>query len=134
MPAGIGGGRSAVAAAVVAVVQGLALIGNGIAVAFVVLRDGITGPSAVASPAGVAVEVLLYLLFGGALLWVSRGLARGSGAVLTPFVLAQLLALTVAIPMARGSGGASVVGWVATGLCLVGIIAWWTLFRRRAGQ
>lgn len=118
----------------VAVVQGLALIGNGIAVAFVVLRDGITGPSAVASPAGVAVEVLLYLLFGGALLWVSRGLARGSGAVLTPFVLAQLLALTVAIPMARGSGGASVVGWVATGLCLVGIIAWWTLFRRRAGQ
>lgn len=117
-----------------AVAEGAALIINGLLVGFVVLRDGITGPSAVASPVGVAVEVVLYLLFGAVLLVIARGVLRGSGAVLTPFVLAQLLGLTVALPLARSTGMASVIGWIATVLCLAGIVAWWPLFRRRTAQ
>lgn len=129
MPSGRG---AALVAAGVAAVEGAALIANGIAVAVVVLRDGITGPSAVASPMGVAVEVVLYLFFGGALLWIARGLLRGAASVLTPFVLAQLLGLTVTIPMAQGSGAASAIGWVATLLAAAGIVSWWILLRRRA--
>lgn len=128
------GRAAALVAAVVAAVEGVALIGNGIAVAVVVLRDGITGPSDIASPTGVVVEVLLYLLFGGALLWIARGLYRGAAAALTPFLLAQLLGLTVSIPMAQGGGLPAVVGWIATLMALAGIVAWWSLVRRRAGQ
>jgi hypothetical protein len=117
--------------ATVAVVEGAALIVNGLAVAFVVLRDGITGPSAVASPLGVAVEVLLYLAFGAALLWIGRGLLQGRSAALTPFALAQILGLAVSIPLAQGGGASRVVGWIATGLIIAGLAAWGVLLRRR---
>lgn len=133
-PAVVNGRAASAIASTVAAIEGAALVFNGLAVAVVVLRNGVTGPSPVASPAGVAVEVLLYLLFGGALLWVARGVLRGRQAVLTPFVLAQLLGLTVAVPLARGEGVASLIGWAASGLCLLGIAAWWVLFRRRVDQ
>jgi hypothetical protein len=117
--------------AAVAFVEGVALIANGIAVAFVVLRDGVTGPSAVASPLGVTVEVLLYLVFGAALLWIGRGLLQGRGAALTPFALAQILGLAVSVPLAQGGGASRAVGWIATGLIIVGLAAWGVLLRRR---
>ncbi len=115
----------------IAAAQGLALIANGLAVAWVVIRDGISGPSAVATPGGVAVEVLLYVVFGSALLWVARGLAKGSPFVLTPFVLAQVLGLTVSVPLAGGGGAAGIIGWLVTLSCLLGIVAWVGLLRRR---
>jgi hypothetical protein len=118
-------------AAAVAFVEGAALIANGLAVAFVVLRDGITGPSAVASPLGVTVEVLLYLAFGAALLWIARGLWQGRDASMTPFALAQILGLAVSVPLAQGGGASRVVGWLATGLIVTGLAAWGVLLRRR---
>lgn len=116
---------------VVAAVEGLALVANGFAVAWVVVADGLTGPAEVASPVGVALEVALYLLFGAAMLWIARGLARGSGAVLTPFLLAQLLGLTVAVPLASSEGAAGIAGWAFTIGCLLGLVAWWTLMRTK---
>jgi hypothetical protein len=121
-------------AATVAVIQGAALLSNGVAVLWVVIRDGITGPAAVASPAGIAVEVALFVVFGAAMLWIARGLVRGSGAVLTPFVLAQVLGLTVSIPLATGTGAAAVVGWLLTGLCILGLVAWVSLLRSRSAE
>ena len=121
-------------AAIVAAIQGAALIANALAVLWFVIRDGITGPAEVASPIGIAVEVLLYLLFGAAMLWIARGLVRGSNAVLTPFVLAQVLGLTVSIPLASGTGAAAVVGWLLTGLCLLGLVAWVGLLRSRDAE
>lgn len=118
-------------AATVAVIEGGALLINAAAVIWVVARDGITGPAAVASPIGITLEVLLYLVFGAALLWIARGLSRGSSAALTPFALAQVLGLTVAIPLATGSGAASVVGWLLTGICGAGLVAWVGLLRAR---
>lgn len=118
-------------AAIVAAIEGAALLANALAVVWFVIRDGITGPADVASPIGVAVEVLLYLVFGAAMLWIARGLVRGSNAVLTPFVLAQVLGLTVSIPLASGSGAAAVVGWLLTGLCVLGLVAWVGLLRSR---
>lgn len=125
-----GAGPRRVAAAV-ALAQGLALLVNGLAVTWVVIRDGITGPSAIASPIGVAVEVLLYLVFAGALVWIARGLVRGSEAVLTPFVLAQVLGLTVAIPLATGGGAAALIGWALTLGCVLGLVMWVALLRQR---
>ena len=125
-----GAGLRRVAAAV-ALAQGAALLVNALAVTWVVVRDGSTGPSAIASPIGVTVEVVLYLLFGAAMLWISRGMLRGSEAVQTPFVLAQVLGLTVAIPLATGGGAAAVVGWALTFGCILGVVVWGALLRRR---
>ncbi len=110
--------------AAVALVEGLLMVGNGIAVAVLVGRDGITGPEAVASPAGVVIEVALYLLFGIALLWMARGFVRGSVAVLTPFMLAQVLGLTVSVPLAMGGGAVGLAGALVVAACLSGLLAW----------
>ncbi len=120
-------------AAAVALAQGAALLVNGIAVAWIVVRDGIDGPAEVASPVGVTLEVVLYVIFGAALLWIARGIARANAAALTPFVLAQVLGLTVSIPLASGDGAAAVVGWAVTFSCLLGIVAWLGLVRQRQG-
>jgi len=119
----------------VAAVEGVALIANGIAVAVLVLRDGINAPDAVASPVGILLEVLLYLGFGLAMLWIARGLVLGRRGVLTPFVLAQLLALTVSVPLATGGGTASAVGWAITLGCVAGLVSWALLYRtQHAGE
>ena len=118
-------------AAVVAALQGLVLLANALAVAVIALRDGVHGPSAVATPTGVMIEVGLYALFGLALLWIAQGISRGSGAALTPFLLAQLLGLTVSIPLAMGDGQASIIGWAITASCLLGLAAWVGLLRNR---
>jgi hypothetical protein len=120
------------AAAVIAAVQGLALIANALAVTYFVVRDGITAPSTVASPAGVALEIVLFLLFGAALLFIAHGLRTGRAAVLTPFLLAQILGLTVGIPLVRAPDGVGAVGLLVTGACAAGIAAWLVLVRRAA--
>jgi hypothetical protein len=123
------GGAWRTVAAAIAAGQGLALIGNGLAVAFFVLRDGITGPSSVASPAGVTLEIVLFLLFGGALLAVARGLHQGRPGVLTPFLLAQLLGLTVGVPLLSAPDGVRAVGVLVVATCALGIASWFVLLR-----
>lgn len=122
--------RWSAVAATIAVAQGLALIGNGLLVAFVVLRDGITGPAAVASPAGIVTEVVIFLLFGAALLWIARGLWLGQEGVRSPFLLAQILSLTVGIPLATNDGLTMLVGILITAIAVVGIGSWWLVLQR----
>lgn len=129
-PGGPGADRWRLFAAAIAGLEGAALIGNAVAVAVVVLRDGITGPSTVASPVGVVVEIALFLIFGGAMLFIARGLSAGSTGVLTPFLLAQILGLTVGIPLLSAPEGVSAVGALITAACVAGAVAWLVLLRR----
>ena len=116
-------------AAVVALLEGILMVGNGLLVAALVARDGITGPADVASPAGVVLEVALYLLFGFALLWMARGFVKGSPTVMTPFMLAQVLGLTVTIPLAMGGGTAGLAGAMVVVACGCGLVAWTQVLR-----
>jgi len=118
-------------AAVVSALQGGALIINGVAVAAAVVAGGITGPADVASPVGVAVEALLFVGFGAALLLIGRALRLGDDWALTPFLLAQVLGLAVALPLASTSGAAGLVGVLVSASCLAGILAWVPLVRQR---
>ena len=120
---------SHVLAASIAAVQGVALVGNALAVIVVVLRDGITGPAAVASPIGVTVEVAIYLIFGAAMCWIAWGLAAQRTAARTPFLLAQILSLTVGIPLLGASGAGFVAGVLITAAAVAGIVAWGGLLR-----
>ncbi len=95
-----------------------------------VVRHGVTGPSEVATVGGVAVEITLFMIFGAALVWVALGIWRSRGSALTPFLLAQVLGLTVALPLATASGGIGVIGALMTFACLFGVLAWAFMMRQ----
>ena len=63
----LGRSRARLLATGIAAAEGLALLANAVAVAVVTIRDGITGPAAVASPAGVVTEVVVFALFAAGL-------------------------------------------------------------------
>ena len=119
-------------AAVSAGLQAAVLLGNGIAVAVVAIRDGITGPAPVASPAGVVTEVGLFVLFAAALGWIAWGLWTGHSAARTPFLLAQLLTLTVGVPMLAGQWPINLIGGAVTATAVAGILAWLAALRADA--
>lgn len=107
--------------AAVAGIEGLLLLGYGVSIAVVALTSGLSGPGEVSSPAGTAVEVAVFAAFGIGLGAVAWGRWRDRDWSVVPFVLAQLLALVAAVPMATGQGAGVPVGIVVTALALAGL-------------
>ena len=101
--------------AVVSGFEGLFFIAYGVLVTIGVLRFGISGPAEVANAPGVTLEILIFLVFGAALLLVAMGWWRGSTWARSPFILAQLLGLVVSVPL-MGSAGSTerIIGWSVT--------------------
>jgi hypothetical protein len=86
----------------------------------------------VSSPTGVAVEVVTFALFAVGLAVVAWGRSKGHGWSTVPFVVAQLLALTVSIPMATGVPDGRWIGVALTVAAFGGLIA--LLFAGRDGE
>lgn len=101
--------------------EALALLGYAVSIAFVALTVGIQGPSEVSSPVGVVVETATFLLFGVGMLLVAVGRWRRQGWATIPFVVAQLLALTVGIPLATGVEETRLLGYLITAVAVVGL-------------
>lgn len=106
----------------VAAAQAVALLGYAISIAVVALTTGIEGPSEVSSPTGVAVEIVTFALFGLGMSFVAWGRWRRQGWATVPFAVAQLLALTVGIPLATGVSQGRPAGFVITGGALLGLV------------
>ena len=101
--------------AVVSGFEGLFFIAYGALVIIGVLRFGITGPAEVANAPGVTLEIVIFLVFGAALLLVATGWWRGSRWARSPFILAQLLGLVVSVPLMGSAGSAErMIGWSVT--------------------
>lgn len=109
--------------AAVAGLEGLLLVGYAVSIAIVALTSGLSGPGEVSSPAGTVVEVAVFAAFGAGLGAVAWGRWRDRDWATVPFVLAQLLALVAAIPMATGRGTGVPIGIVVTALALTGLAA-----------
>ncbi len=106
--------------AVVSGAEGLFFIAYGVLVLIGVLRFGITGPVEVANAPGVTLEIIIFLIFGAALLLVAMGWWRGSKWARSPFVLAQLLGLVVSVPLMGSTGGTErLIGWSVTVIAVV---------------
>lgn len=111
-------------AAGVAFVEGVVLTGYAVYVLIQVLRLGITGPDPVSNPTSVALEIVLFLVFGVGLLATSWGLWRASRLARAPLVLAQLIALVVGVPLVGAPGSVErVVGVVLVVLALSALVA-----------
>jgi hypothetical protein len=107
----------------VAGLQAIALLGYALGISVIGLMSGLEGPAAVSSPTGAVVEVIAFGLFGAGLAAIALGRWRESGWSGPPFVLAQLLALTVGIPLVSASDSVgTAIGSLVTGSAILGIV------------
>lgn len=116
--------RSLVIGAMVAGIEGVALIGYAVYIVVQVARLGITGPAEVSSPIAVTLEILIFGLLGVAMVLAARGLWYARRWARSLLVVGQFLALVVGIPLAMAEGDverAAGVGLVA--LAIAGILA-----------
>lgn len=101
--------------------QGVFFIIYAVLITAGVLRFGLTGPEAVSNSAGVTLAVLIFLFFGAGLIATAWGWWQIKGWARSPFVLAQLLALVVGIPLISATGTTEkIVGVVVTIVAIVG--------------
>lgn len=113
--------------AAIAGVEGLALLGYGVFEIVEAARVGATGPAAVSSPAAIALQILIFLLFGAGMVLVARGWLRRSRWVRGPFLVAQFIALVVGVPLAQATGSVErAVGVVVVILGAAGIVLTFT--------
>lgn len=111
------------AAAVVAAIEGLAFLGYSGFVAVEALRVGTTGPAEVSNVPAIVLEVVIFAVFGAALLWAGHGLWRARRWARAPFLLAQVLALVVGIPLAQAADTLPRVAGIAlTVLAVLGLV------------
>jgi hypothetical protein len=112
--------RSFAALAVIALVEGAALVCYGLFDLVEALRVGVTGPADVSNLPALVLQIIIFLLFGLGLLWVSWGWWQVRRWARAPFLLAQLIALVVGIPLAQADGG--VERWVGIVLSLMAVV------------
>ena len=109
--------------AAIAVLEGITLIGYGIADAIVALSHGVDGPAQVASPVGVLVQVVVLVALGVGLLAIGRGWQRRRRWARAPFILAQLILGFILFSLTQASGSAvALIGWIGLLVTAVGLV------------
>jgi uncharacterized membrane protein len=124
--------RPFVALAGIALVEGIALLGYAVFDLVEAATVGVTGPAAVSNVPGIALQIILFLIFGGSLVWIGRGWWSTRRWARAPFLLAQLIALVIGVPLAQAEGPERLVGIVLALMALIGIVLVFTPVVTRA--
>lgn len=107
----------------VAGLQGLALLGYAVGISVIGLTSGLEGPAEISSPMGAAVEVATFALFGAGMITIAVGRWHESPWSGPPFVLSQLLALAVGLPLATAADTVGrTIGVAVTVSAVIGIV------------
>lgn len=115
---------SLIVGAVVAGIEGLALLAYAVFITVQVARLGITGPAEVSSPVAVTLEITIFTVLGVSLTLAARGLWHARRWARSLLVVGQFLALVVGIPLATAEGGVErAAGFALVGLAIAGIAA-----------
>ena len=111
----------------IAGIEGLALAGYAAFELVEAVRVGVTGPAAVSNPAAITLQIVIFAVFGIGLLLIARGWLRRSRWVRGPFVLAQIIALVVGVPLVQAAGPVErAAGIVIVVLAVAGIVLTFT--------
>jgi hypothetical protein len=114
---------SLVVGAIVAGIEGVALLAYAIYIVIQVARLGITGPAEVSSPIAVTLEITIFGLLGVAMTLAARGLWRARRWARSMLLVGQFLALVVGVPLAMAVGGVERSAGIAlVVLALAGIV------------
>lgn len=105
----------------VSTVQGVFFLIYAVLITVGVLRFGLSGPEAVSNTPGVTLAVIIFLFFGAGLVVTAWGWWQVRSWARSPFILAQLLALVVGVPLISATGsGEKIVGVVVTIVAIAG--------------
>ncbi len=104
-----------IALAIIAVIQGLGLIGYAVYDIVQGFTVGITGPQEVSNLPALILQIVIFAVLGVGLLFVARGWWGVKYGARAPFIVAQLLALVVGIPLASAPD----VGTQRAGIALI---------------
>ena len=116
----------------ISAIEGLFYLAYAFLVVIGISRDGLTGPSQVANASGVTLEVLIFAIFGAAMLGVSLGWFGRRRWARAPFALAQLLALVVSVPLIGATDLLHQV--IAVGVTIVALVGTFMAFTPRVTQ
>jgi uncharacterized membrane protein (DUF2068 family) len=110
--------------AIIAGVQGVALLIYAAYITVQTARLGITGPEAVSSPVAVTLEITIFGLFGVAMVLAARGLWRARRWSRSLLVVGQFIALVIGVPLATADGGLERGAGIAlVVVAIVGLVA-----------
>ena len=96
---------SLVVGAVVAAVEGIALVVYAVYITVQVARLGISGPAEVSNPVAVTLEITIFGLLGVAMVLAARGMWRARRWARSMLIVGQFLALVVGLPLVTAEGG-----------------------------
>lgn len=108
------------ALAVMAGLEGLALLVYAVLDIVVVIGEGLTGPEEVSNPVAFGMQVVIFIALGAGLLVLARGWWNCRRWVRGPFILAQLLGLVVGVPLLQSD--LPLVGGVIVVITLVSLV------------
>lgn len=109
--------------AVVAGVQGAALLAYAAFDVVEALRLGLNGPAAVSSPPALIVLVSVTAVLGLGMVWIARGWWRARRWARAPFIMAQLLVGLIGFELSQSEGGTErTVGLVMIAVASVGVV------------
>ena len=112
-----------VALSLIALVEGVALLAYAAFDVVAAITVGATGPEDVSNAPAIVLQIALFAVFGGAMLWVARGWWFARRWARSPFLLAQLIVLVVGVPLAQSEGPIErYVGIGASLLAVLGIV------------
>ncbi len=115
--------RPIVALAIIAIVEGAALLAYALFDVVEAVRVGITGPAEVSNPAALALLIAITAALGAGMVWVAWGWWRCRRWARAPFVLAQLLIVLIGYELTQSAGATErVVGMAGVGLAILGLI------------
>ena len=106
--------------AVIAAIEGVALVGYAVFDVVQGFRVGLVGPPAVSNLPGLILQIAIFAVLGAALLVIAAGWWKAKYGARAPFIVAQLLALVVGVPLVQAteSGPRS----VGLALIVVGVV------------
>ena len=109
--------------AAIAAIEGLALAGYAAFDAVEAVRVGATGPADVSNGPALVGQIVILAVFGAGLVFIGLGWWRTRRWPRAPFLLAQLIALVIGVPLASAAGGVvRVVGIAMVVAALAGIV------------
>lgn len=116
--------RPLAALAVIALLEGVALIAYALFDLVEAARLGAAGPADVSNVPAIALQIVIFAAFGVGMAWVARGWWGSHRWARAPFLLAQMIALLVGYEMAQSTITAPRIAGIAVALVAVVGIAW----------